>query len=156
MSSLARKISPATIIGDKRSDAPTQETWHYRVYGRVTSAITSNENSAFGEYTKLVGSFRATDFSTGEEYESSECFLCCGIGEMIAAQMAENPGSQIDIVYDIGRKPDPRKGNAGYQGRGYEYIIRNPAPITEQEKATRAKFMALPLPKGVTIPQLPA
>jgi hypothetical protein len=149
---ILRKISPKTVMGEMTK--PTQETWLYRVFGTVVSAEIDSKNSAFGEYARLIGEFQAIRFDTGEQFSSGECFLVAGIGEMIAARLAKNADggetpSAINIVFDIGYRPDNRKNSQ----TGYEFMIRNPDEQTEQQKQAILAVMSLPLPPGLkTLP----
>lgn len=161
MSTIVRKISGESILGDSRR-RPDSPIWCYRVAG-VAIAYESGEGDN-GPYTALTGNFRAVRFDTGEEFESGTCYLPGGMAEQIAAQLnrgnKETP-TEVAFVYDIGLAPDPRDSGKPATGNApaipptkYVWTIRNADPTADKESKLSKVMRSLPFPPGVkALPQ---
>ena len=144
---IARKLSPASIIGENRK-RPDEPKWIYRIAGVVNGYERSKENSAFGEYVRLIGEFQAIVFDTGEVFIGMAAFLPAGVAELYAARLDSNPGKAFNLLFDIGLAPDPRENPMpGQPPVKYIYIVRNPTNEHLDSPAHKLLISA-PLPVG--------
>lgn len=144
---IVSKISPASIMGEQQKDLVTCKTWLYRVAGRVTGY--EKVSTTFGESICLKGAFNAVRFDDQDNsFESGECYLPCGVDEMIASQ-SPTVDKPVDFLYDIGKHPNKREPLVKY-----DWCIADPKPDNAGVRAAKALLAVAP-PTTTTIKSLP-
>lgn len=89
--------------------------------------------SDFGEYTKFVGTFQATDLRDNKDYRSGNCFLPEVATDMLRQAIIDNEGSQVEFGFDIGVIGRPELAI------GYEYTV---TPLIEATEADPLQMLA--------------
>lgn len=145
MATILPKMNLKAMMPGERIPDPKEPTYHVRIGGSVIGS--ENVQTTFGASVRLMGAFIGLCYDTGEEFQSSECFLPCGVAEIIAAN---NPTKEkpIVIAYDIGVKPSKRNQGPDAKGEKYEYIIRTPVE-DHKESPIYKMLMGYPPPSGV-------
>lgn len=118
MPNYLRKLNVKDVMGGE-IPTPTEPLWLCRFSGM---AVRSEEvKTTFGSSTRLIGQFMGKRHADGELFESPECFLPCGMGEMIAEKLISAEGVGVSFTFDIGVKLSERPSAK----EPYEYIIRS-------------------------------
>lgn len=104
-----------------------------KVAGEATGAKTGQTDK--GEYTKLLGSFIATDLTTGALYQSGQCILPEFVGGTLGAALrgAGSSGGSVRFAFEIGVR---RKDTAI---TGYEYTV---TPLMQSQQSDAMKELA--------------
>lgn len=79
--------------------------------------------STFGEWTKLLGRFEATNLQTGEVFISGSCFLPSVASSLIVPQLSPDGTKEIRFAFIIGIKSSD-------SAIGYEYTVE---PLIEAD-----------------------
>lgn len=122
---LLRRIDRNSVIGDKAAVLKmvmqdTNATHHlYRVGGICIGVIRGE--SAFGEWIKLAGRFRAINYR-GEEFTSGAAFLPPDLASMIAENMSKGDKEQLQFLFDVFVRYDDKLATS------YGYIVE---PVRE-------------------------
>lgn len=95
------------------------------IFGRVTS--TKADVTAFGEYTKFIGTFEATNLATGETFSSNTLILPQLI-ETILNQEILNTGGDVEFAVRV-IVQHSEKGATGY-AFGVQPIIQSQSSDT--------------------------
>lgn len=146
--SQVKKISIATVYGkidlkkllaanEKGLDLPCM-----RVMGCAVSSKTGE--SAYGNWTCLMGTFEAIDASTGEEHKAAQCYLPDIALLPILLSLNQPDCRGVEFVMDISARyiNDAKPG-----GSVYEYIFDHVLPPDENDPISRlhAKMARTPV-----------
>mgnify|MGYP003395285132 CR=1 FL=1 len=133
--SIISKISIGKIVGKMK--APTEKTYVMQVYGVANSS--EKGISTIGEYTKLVGRFRATNLTTGEMFEAGECYLPNIALNLVLGALDGTKG--VEFAFNIGIYPAENP-------YGYEYCCDPLMDAAENDPLAimSKKLAALPAP----------
>jgi len=143
MSSLIKKISAKTIVGDV--SPPEKATALYTVIGIANGIKTGN--STYGEWLALTGQFEAVNLETGEAYVSPQVFLPEPLQGLIAAKVRtpDENGKMpsVQFAVEVGFKPSKSTF-------GYEYTVRELVDSSDNDPLAdlRKALPALPKPEA--------
>jgi len=99
-------ISLSSVCGEALIDAAgtTENIGFMRVYGEAYEAKPGRNNDT------IMGDFRATNLTTGEEFRSSVLYLPRGLQEtVVMAISACKEGEAVSLAYDIWGEPEPKR-----------------------------------------------
>jgi hypothetical protein len=141
-----KKLSVATVYGKIdlkalfNSDAPIHVM---RVYGQAVQTKTGE--SSYGEWTSLLGQFRALNPATGESFDGATLFL--PDVALIPVQVALSQGA-TSFAIDLFVK---QSANTKPGGSPYEYSFSHVLPPTDDDPIKRLEVQmeamkALPAP----------
>lgn len=121
---MLKKISARNVMGGK-VEKPTKATDLYTVFGLANGLKTGQ--SDYGEWTALLGTFKAIRAHDGKVFFGAKCFLPSPADEMIqdalSAAREHDANAAVEFAYIIGVKPADT-------ATGYEYTVR---PVIEQK-----------------------
>lgn len=115
---LVRKLSVKTVYG-KVSRALTESVHVMRAYGVATGTMAGETDN--GEWTALLGKFKAINPKTGVESMSTKLFMPDVAQEIIVATL-QNGAEAVEFALDIYADPDESSTT------GYTYSA---VPLTE-------------------------
>lgn len=130
-----KKLSVATVFGKIdlkaviNSDAPVPVM---RVFGMAVGTKTGT--SAYGEWTALVGRFKAVNLATGEESEAAQLFLPEVALIPLKVALAQAGNQAVTFAVDIFVK---KSTNTKPGGVPYEYTFENVRPVEEDDPLVR-------------------
>lgn len=142
---LQKKLSVAKVFGKVNAAVIAKAADGVLNIMRVMgSAIGIKDGvSDYGEWTSLVGQFRAVNLQTGETYDSANLFLPDVAGELIIAQL-KGGATAVDFAFDISAVLD-ETSQIGYTYRATPLVAaEEESPITRLEK--KLAHLALPAP----------
>lgn len=144
---LIKKITAKVMMGEvDKSLIPESENSIdlFHAYGIATSVKTGSTN--FGEWTALIGQFRAVRLDNGDVFESGKMLLPDIARDAIVGRLGATADTKgIEFAFTIGIKRDTAKNSA----RGYVYTAKPMIEITEADPIAKLEAKALPggLPK---------
>lgn len=102
--------------------------------------------STYGEWQALTGEFAATNYATGELYQSKTCLLPGPLGEALidttVEALSESADAQIRFSVDVFVKRSAREPKAKY-----EYVVR---PVLETDFTSPALELLTMSPGGAS------
>lgn len=148
-----RKLSAKQVMGDIRDTVAemrvAKETGTRALYSLIGMAhgVRSGESDN-GPFCALLGSFEATNYSTGEVFQSGQCFVPRAVEDVMIASLRagqkEDKGASIQFGIEVGVKLSDTP-------IGYEYTVRNLVKTTNADPlaSLRAAMPAPPAPKAL-------
>lgn len=141
MGEIIRKISAKTLYGKITPPPEGEVTWLHRVSGTVVAVEEGEGKGALGKYYRLMGDFVLLKFESGEEFESTDCFLPGNLAKHIYTRLQKEGVTEIEFTLDIGVKGSSESPTK------YEYVWRNPEKPRDNSRMEKLK--KLPMPPGM-------
>ena len=131
-----KKISVKTCFGGKKEIFANIDSDILRVYGKARG--TKSDVSQYGTWTAFIGSFRAVNLVTGEEFASSKIFLPNQAEEMLLGVLGGN--DVVDFGFDIGVSENETSAT------GYEFTVKPLLQPKEEDDPLAQMAKMLPAP----------
>jgi hypothetical protein len=147
-----KKLSVATVYGKIDAKKVLNSEKPIKVMRVIGQAIgTKAGNSSYGDWTSLVGQFKAINADTGEVSEAATLFLPDVALIPLQVALARDDTKGVAFAIDIFVKAST---NTKPGGSVYEYSFENVLPPADNDpiKALEDKIAALALPAPTTTP----
>ena len=134
---IVTNISVKKVLGKLKP--PMEKTYLMRVFGIAHSVKT--DTAQYGEYTALLGQFRAVNLVTGDVFGAGKCFLPDIALNLVVPAINKEGTNGVEFAFNIGIMP---ADNAF----GYEYCcdLLMEAGETDPLEIIQKKLAALPAP----------
>lgn len=140
MAELIKKITAKAVAG--AVEKPKKVVQLVRVAGIANKAKVGSTD--YGEYVAFLGSFKAINLATGEEFRSGKLILP-EVAQNVLAGMLEGEGADsVGFAFDLGVKPS--KSPTGYDWTATPLVEADEADPVEQLMGAVNTQHALPAP----------
>lgn len=133
---VVRKLTVKGVYGDVRvKDIPEGDELKICRMAGIAKAVDRGQSN-YGDWEALVGDCAATNYTTGEIFVGSSCFVPGAMGPALCNALEnaqrEDATAVLKFAVDVSVKVSPRDGNK------YEYIVR---PVIESDVRNQAMLL---------------